>query len=150
MNISQYLKTENIMLDVKSTSKKNLLEFIASKMSQYHENAKDIIFEKLYEREKLGTTGLGRGIAIPHARIPDIIEPEIIVIKLETPLNYEALDGNDVDIVFALIVPEKKDSLHIDILASIANMLEDKSFLLDLRNSSSSSEIQMYIKKFDV
>ena len=150
MNISQYLKKENIILDVKSKSKKNLLEFIASKMSHDPEPAKDIIFEKLYEREKLGTTGLGKGIAIPHARIPNITEPKIIVIKLETPLNYESIDGNDIDIVFALIVPEEEDSLHLDLLANIANMLEDKSFLLEIRNSSCSNEIESCIKKFNI
>ncbi len=148
MNITQYIETKNIFLDLKSKSKKNLLEFIAIKMSGEHKVEKDIIFEKLYEREKLGTTGLGKGIAIPHARIPNITDPKIIIIKLETPLNYESIDGNDVDIVFALIVPEKEDSLHIDILSNIASMLEDKSFLLGIRNSTSKEEIETEIQKF--
>ena len=130
MNISQYIETENIILDLKSKSKKNLLEFIAMKMAKNHEVEKDIIFEKLYEREKLRTTGLGKGIAIPHARIPNTTEPKIIIIKLDAPLNFESIDGNDIDIVFALIVPEKEDSLHIDLLSNIAGMLEDKNFLL--------------------
>ena len=104
--------------------------------------------EKLYEREKLGTTGLGKGIAIPHARIPNTTEPKIIIVKLDTPLNYESIDGNDIDIVFALIVPEKEDSLHIDLLSNIAAMLEDKSFLLDIRNSTSKEEIKRHIQKF--
>ena len=73
---------------------------------------------------------------------------KIIIIKLETPLNYESIDGNDVDIVFALIVPEKEDSLHIDILSNIASMLEDKSFLLGIRNSTSKEEIETEIQKF--
>ncbi len=148
MNITQYIETKNIFLDLKSKSKKNLLEFIAIKMSGEHKVEKDIIFEKLYEREKLGTTGLGKGIAIPHARIPNITDPKIIIIKLETPLNYESIDGNDVDIVFALIVPEKEDSLHIDILSNIASLLEDKSFLLGIRNSTSKEEIETEIQKF--
>ena len=148
MNISEYIKTENIVLDLKSKSKKSLLEFIAIKMSQDHKVEKDIIFEKLYEREKLGTTGLGKGIAIPHARIPNTTEPKIIIIKLDAPLNYESIDGNDIDIVFALIVPEKEDSLHIDLLSNIAAMLEDKSFLLNIRNSTSKEEIKRHIQKF--
>ena len=149
MNISQYIETENIILDLKSKSKKNLLEFIAMKMSKDNNVEKDIIFEKLYEREKLGTTGLGKGIAIPHARIPNTKEPKIIIVKLDTPLNYESIDGNDIDIVFALIVPEKEDNLHIDLLSNIASMLEDKSFLLYIRNSTSKEEIKRHIEKFD-
>ena len=148
MNISQYIETENIILDLKSKSKKNLLEFIAMKMSKDNNVEKDIIFEKLYEREKLGTTGLGKGIVIPHARIPNTKEPKIIIVKLDMPLNYESIDGNDIDIVFALIVPEKEDSLHIDLLSNIANMLEDKSFLLYIRNSTSKEEIKRHIEKF--
>ena len=148
MNISQYIETENIILNLKSKSKKNLLEFIAMKMSKDNNVEKDIIFEKLYEREKLGTTGLGKGIAIPHARIPNTKEPKIIIVKLDMPLNYESIDGNDIDIVFALIVPEKEDSLHIDLLSNIANMLEDKSFLLYIRNSTSKEEIKRHIEKF--
>ena len=148
MNISQYIETENIILNLKSKSKKNLLEFIAMKMSKDNNVEKDIIFEKLYEREKLGTTGLGKGIAIPHARIPNTKEPKIIIVKLDMPINYESIDGNDIDIVFALIVPEKEDSLHIDLLSNIANMLEDKSFLLYIRNSTSKEEIKRHIEKF--
>ena len=149
MNISQYIETENIILDLKSKSKKNLLEFIAMKMSKDNNVEKDIIFEKLYEREKLGTTGLGKGIAIPHARVPNTTEPKIIIVKLDTPLNYESIDGNDIDVVFALIVPEKEDSLHIDLLSNIAGMLEDKSFLLYIRNSTSKEEVKRHIEKFD-
>ena len=119
------------------------------KMSQDHKVEKDIIFEKLYEREKLGTTGLGKGIAIPHARVPNTTEPKIIIVKLDAPLDYESIDGNDIDIVFALIVPEKEDSLHIDLLSNIAGMLEDKSFLLDIRNSASQEEIKRHIQKFE-
>tara|TARA_Y100000996_G_scaffold405965_1_gene381772 strand:- start:195 stop:647 length:453 start_codon:yes stop_codon:yes gene_type:complete len=149
MNVSQYIKTENIVLDLQSKSKKNLLEFIAMKMAKNHEVEKDIIFEKLYEREKLGTTGLGKGIAIPHARIPCTTEPKIIVIKLETPLDYESIDGNDIDLIFALIVPEKEDALHIDLLSCIASMLEDKRFLLRIRNSVSREEIEKHIQNFN-
>ena len=148
MNISQYIETENIILNLKSKSKKNLLEFIAMKMSQNQKVEKDIIFEKLYEREKLGTTGLGKGIAIPHERIHNTKEPKIIIVKLDTPLNYESIDGNDIDIVFALIVPEKEDSLHIDLLSNIAGMLEDKNFLLYIRNSTSKEEVKRHIEKF--
>ena len=81
-------------------------------------------------------------------RIPNTTEPKIIIIKLDAPLNYESIDGNDIDIVFALIVPEKEDSLHIDLLSNIAAMLEDKSFLLDIRNSTSKEEIKRHIQKF--
>tara|TARA_Y100000817_G_scaffold227999_1_gene180687 strand:+ start:572 stop:1024 length:453 start_codon:yes stop_codon:yes gene_type:complete len=149
MEISKYLKKENIIFDLKSKSKKNLLENIAKMISLDQPIDSDIIFEKLYEREKLGTTGLGKGIAIPHARIPNIMKPKIVVIKLEEPLSFESIDGNDVDIVFALVVPEDENNLHVDLLSKIAELLEDKNFLLEIRNSDSRDEIEKLIKKFD-
>ena len=149
MEISNYLKKENIIFDLKSKSKKNLLENIAKMISLDQPIDSDIIFEKLYEREKLGTTGLGKGIAIPHARIPNIMKPKIVVIKLEEPLSFESIDGNDVDIVFALVVPEDENNLHVDLLSKIAELLEDKNFLLEIRNSDSRDEIEKLIKKFD-
>ena len=146
MEISKYLKKENIIFDLKSKSKKNLLENIAKMISLDQPIDSDIIFEKLYEREKLGTTGLGKGIAIPHARIPNIMKPKIVVIKLEEPLSFESIDGNDVDIVFALVVPEDENNLHVDLLSKIAELLEDKNFLLEIRNSDSRDEIEKLIK----
>ena len=82
MDITKFINENSIFIDFESKSKKNVLENISHEMSNGNIKEKDLIFEKLYEREKLGTTAFGNGIAIPHARIPDLKEPKVIIIKL--------------------------------------------------------------------
>ena len=92
------------------------------------ETNKDIVFEKLYEREKLGTTAFGNGIAIPHARIDNLSEAKIIILKLETAIDFNSSDGEKVDLIISLLAPNNENEMHIKILSKIAEMLDDKFF----------------------
>jgi len=148
MDIIQFLDENSILIDFKSKSKKNILESISHEMSNGNIVDKDLIFEKLYEREKLGTTAFGNGIAIPHARIPNLKEPKILIIQLATPINFEAIDGEKVDLIISLIVPDEKNDLHIKLLAKISELLENKAFRLEVREAKNSKDILSIMESF--
>ena len=148
MDITQFINENSIFIDFKSKSKKNILENISHEMSNGNTKEKDLIFEKLYEREKLGTTAFGNGIAIPHARIPDLKKPKIIIIKLVDAINFEAIDGEKVDLIISLIVPDKKNDLHVKLLAKISELLENKAFRLKIREAANVKDILSVVKNF--
>ncbi len=148
MDITQFIDEASILIDFKSKSKKNILENISHEMSNGNIKDKDLIFEKLYEREKLGTTAFGNGIAIPHARIPNLKEPKILIIQLATPINFEAIDGEKVDLIISLIVPDEKNDLHIKLLAKISELLENKAFRLEVREAKNSKDILSIMESF--
>ena len=148
MDITQFINENSIFIDFKSKIKKNILENISHEMSNGNTKEKDLIFEKLYEREKLGTTAFGNGIAIPHARIPDLKKPKVIIIKLVDAINFEAIDGEKVDLIISLIVPDKKNDLHVKLLAKIAELLENKTFRLKIREAANVKDILSVVKNF--
>jgi len=148
MDITKFINENSIFVDFESKSKKNVLENISHEMSNGNTKEKDLIFEKLYEREKLGTTAFGNGIAIPHARIPDLKEPKVIIIKLLDAINFEAIDGEKVDLIISLIVPDKKNDLHVKLLAKIAELLENKTFRLRIREAANVKDILSIVKNF--
>ena len=148
MDLSNFFSEENVIIDCQSKSKKNVLELISEIAASVSVANKDIVFEKLYEREKLGTTAFGNGIAIPHARIDDLLEAKIIILKLETAIDFNSSDGEKVDLIVSLLAPNNKNELHIQILSKIAEMLDDKVFREKIRNCSNKSEIKSVINSY--
>ncbi len=148
MDLTNFLSDNSIIFNCKSKSKKNVLEVISKIMSEVTSTKEDIIFEKLYEREKLGTTAFGNGIAIPHARIDNISEAKIMLLKLETPIEFEATDGNKVDLILSLLVPNNKDEIHIELLSKVAEMFDDNIFREKIRQSSDELEILSLIRNY--
>ena len=149
MDILKFISEDSIILDVKTKSKKNLLEIISEKMSVLLTTNADMIFEKLYEREKLGTTAFGNGIAIPHARIDNILQPHIMILKLLEPIDFDSDDGKRINLIFSLLVPSEENETHIMLLSDIATMLDNKIFREEIRLAKSSSEIISIIKKYN-
>jgi len=148
MDLSNFFSEENVIIDCQSKSKKNVLELISEIAASVSVANKDIVFEKLYEREKLGTTAFGNGIAIPHARIDDLLEAKIIILKLETAIDFNSSDGEKVDLIVSLLVPNNENDMHIKILSKIAEMLDDKVFREKIRNCSSKLEIKSVINSY--
>jgi len=148
MDLSNFFSEENVIIDCQSKSKKNVLELISEIAASVSVANKDIVFEKLYEREKLGTTAFGNGIAIPHARIDDLLEAKIIILKLETAIDFNSSDGEKVDLIISLLVPNNENDMHIKILSKIAEMLDDKVFREKIRNCSSKLEIKSVINSY--
>lgn len=141
MNMADLISKDSILVNVKSKSKKNVLETISDNLANGNSGQKDTIFDKLYEREKLGTTAFGQGIAIPHARIPQIESPKILFMKLSEGIDFDALDKKKVDLIFSLIVPDTKDDFHLEILSKVAALVDNKIFVQRIRDLSDKKEI---------
>ena len=140
-NIVKYLTEDSIILDCDSKSQKNALEIISNKMSKLTSTNKDEIFEKLYEREKLGTTAFGNGIAIPHARIEGIDDAKIIILKLDQAIDFNSNDNIKVDIIISLLVPKDSNDVHIKLLSNIATLLNKEVFRDQLRQANIASDV---------
>lgn len=124
-------------------SKKRTLEKAAKLLTQGDElPTQEQIFEKLVERERLGSTGLAGGVGLPHARVPGIDKCRGAFIRLAEPIDFDALDGQPVDLVFALLVPEESTQEHLQLLAALAQSLGDSETCATLRSSDAVQVLQ--------
>jgi PTS system nitrogen regulatory IIA component len=142
MLISDLLNPERIRFDVQSSSKKRLLELISEELARNtDEFSKREIFESLCARERLGSTGLGKGVAIPHGRVKGSQHVQASFIRLKKPLPFDAVDGQPVDLLFCLAVPEDCGEDHLKLLAQVAEMFSDPELLQELREAKSSGRL---------
>lgn len=145
MNITKLLSPENIRQGVSFSSKKRLFESIAHFVIEQvnDEKGEQVCLECLFEREKLGNSGLGNGIAMPKAKIPVALSDKAIAVfmQLDTPIDYDSSDGKFVDLVFAVLVPENQCVTYMPILSFLTERLTDKSLLKQLRSAKSTEEI---------
>lgn len=128
------LANHRIKIDVEASSKKRVLQKIADLCAD--PMMTQDWFLALVEREKLGSTGLGHGVALPHARMNGLAEPMACFIQLETPVDFDSPDGEPVDLIFGLFVPEKSNDTHLQILASVAERLNSESLRQQLREAN--------------
>ena len=127
-------------------SKKKVLELISDIVAaQYPTLSSQEVFESLLAREKMGSTGIGNGIAIPHGRLTTIDHPIGMFIKCEEPIQFDAIDKQPVDILFALLVPADQCQQHLSTLSSMAQKLSDKQVLKQLRKIHDSTELYQVI-----
>jgi PTS system nitrogen regulatory IIA component len=126
---------------VPGSSKKRTFEFIADTISLEGQLASDDIFSNLITRERLGSTGFGNGIAIPHSRMSACKKITGCLITLAEPIDYDAPDDIPVDILFALLVPEDEQQAHLNILGALAELLNDENNRQRLRNCQSDTEL---------
>lgn len=145
MNITELLSPENIRQGVSFSSKKRLFESIAHFVIEQvnDEKGEQVCLECLFEREKLGNSGLGNGIAMPKAKIPVTLLDKAIAVfmQLDTPIDYDSSDGKFVDLVFAVLVPENQCVTYMPILSFLTERLTDKNLLKQLRSAKSAEEI---------
>ncbi len=143
--IGQILLPENVILDADSTSKKRVFERVGILFENTRQIARSQVFDSLFAREKLGSTGLGHGVAIPHGRIKGLRDAAAAFIKTQTPIPFEAPDGQPVSLIFVLLVPERATDLHLQLLGELAQMFSDKTFREQLQNSDDTVAIhQMF------
>jgi PTS system nitrogen regulatory IIA component len=147
MFISTLLASDNIFTDADISSKKRLLEYIAEKASAELSLPQNTIFNKLLERERLGSTGLGQGFAVPHARLDNLTKAHACFIKLDKAIKYDAMDQKPVDLIFVLFIPEASTEEHLQILASLARIFSQSSISAKIRDSKTSQEIIELIKQ---
>lgn len=137
MEIASILSRDCVLHNLECTSKKRLLENVASHLCDQNPilDPGDV-FSALIAREKLGSTGLGNGIAIPHCRIPGCTKTIGVLVTLKSPIDFDAIDGKPVDIIFVLIVPDDQNKDHLQTLASLAQIFSDTKQLDRIRQSA--------------
>jgi nitrogen PTS system EIIA component len=141
MNISDFLSASDTAIDVAAADKKKLLTELARNVAAKLNRRDEPILAALTKREELGSTGVGGGVAIPHARFADIRKPVGMLARLKKPMEYDAVDGKPVDIVFLLLLPEADSGEQLGALASIARKLRDPAVAAALRRARDSAEM---------
>jgi PTS system nitrogen regulatory IIA component len=134
--ISKILTSECVLLDSESTSKKRVFERVGILFENTQNIARSQVFDSLFAREKLGSTGLGQGVAIPHGRVKGLRDAVAAFVKMETPIPFDAPDGLPVNFIFVLLVPERATDLHLQILGELAQMFSDQKFRDELTNAN--------------
>ena len=137
--ISKILPPDNILLDAESTSKKRMFERVGLLFENNLQIGRSQVFDSLFAREKLGSTGLGHCVAIPHGRIAKLRDATAAFVKTAHPIPFDAPDSQPVNLIFVLLVPERANDLHLQILGELAQMFSDTPFrnrLLDCADAT--------------
>ena len=146
MTISALLSPQRIFLDTEITSKKKLLQLIANIAADQTQLSESDIYNGLLNRERLGSTGLGQGFAVPHARVNELDKTMACFFRLKEAVNFEAPDNQPVDLVFTIIIPEEATEEHLMILSSLASIFSRSEICEAIRNAGSRDEIAQIIE----
>ncbi len=141
MNIGDIITPGNIIANLRVVSKKQALQELARRAAPLIGRHERAIFEVLLERERLGTTGIGMGIAIPHARLPGLARPCGIFARLEKPIDFEAIDDQPIDLLFLLLTPDSAGADHLKALAHISRLLRDRAMCEKLRGTDNADAL---------
>ncbi len=145
MKLSEIMSEKSIFFGLKSNSKRQLLQDMASKAAEITGINERTIFDTVLERENLGSTGFGEGTALPHGRFEGLDKVYGFFAKLSSPVDFEAIDGKPVDLVFMLLSPEDNGADHLTALAQASRLLKDENIRSKLRQMNSSQEIKALI-----
>lgn len=126
--IAELLPPSNVVIDLDASSKKRVFEQAGLLFENNQGIARSVVFDSLFSRERLGSTGLGQGIAIPHGRIKGLKEAAGAFLRLAAPVQFDAPDGRPVTMLFVLLVPEQANERHLQILSELAQMFSDPGF----------------------
>ncbi|HUP94189.1 MAG TPA: PTS IIA-like nitrogen regulatory protein PtsN [Burkholderiales bacterium] len=146
--ISQLLPETNVVIDLDVSSKKRVFEQVGLIFENNNHIARSQVFDSLFAREKLGSTGLGQGIAIPHGRIRDLKDAVGAVMRMRQPIPFDAPDGQNVSIIFVLLVPDRATDMHLQILSELAQMFSEKAFREKLLAAPTASELHRLITQW--
>jgi nitrogen PTS system EIIA component len=141
MNIKEFLSPSDVHVDLTGSDKACLLKGLADRAAVSLGVAADQILRELLKREKLGSTGTGGGIAVPHARISGLDKPFGILVRLKEPIDFDAIDGQPVDLLFLLLLPVTSDKEQLNALAAVARMLRNADSVRKLRRSRDSEDL---------
>jgi nitrogen PTS system EIIA component len=143
--VAKLLPPANIVLDLEVSSKKRMFEQAGLLFENNQGIARSLVFESLFARERLGSTGLGQGVAIPHGRIKGLRDPVGAFVRLKTPVAFDSPDGQPVTLVFVLLVPEQATEQHLQILSELAQMFSDRELRGQLANASDPGSLHQAI-----
>jgi len=141
MKITDLLSPKDVPIDVRGSIKEQLLQEFTARAADSLRLRVDQVAPYLLKREELGSTGIGKGVAIPHARLPDLQRPFGLLAKLKAPVEFDAIDGQAVDIVFVLLLPAAAENGQIGPLALVARTLRPPDNLARLRAAKTAAEL---------
>jgi PTS system nitrogen regulatory IIA component len=147
MGISDILSENMILADVEAENKRQLLEKLSDFVSKQADLDKNSVFEAILERENLGSTGYGAGVALPHARINGMTKVVVTFARVSTPVDYDALDNKPVDLVAFLLSPENSGEDHLQSLAVISRILNNEDVCQEIRAAKTVHEIYLALNK---
>lgn len=135
MEIADLIKPENVVANLRASSKKQALQDLARRAAAITGQPERAVFTVLMKRERLGTTGVGNGIAIPHGKLPNLDKLHGLFARLEHPIDFESIDDRPVDLIFLLLAPESSGADHLKALARVSRLLRDKNACEKLRGT---------------
>jgi PTS system nitrogen regulatory IIA component len=135
MEIADLVKPDHVVANLRATSKKQALQDLARRAATITGQSERAIFSVLMKRERLGTTGVGNGIAIPHGKLPTLDRLYGVFARLEHPIDFDSIDDRPVDLIFLLLAPESSGADHLKALARVSRLLRDKSACEKLRGT---------------
>ncbi len=139
--LTQILTPENTLLDVSATSKKRAFEQAALLFENNQGIARSVVFDSLFSRERLGSTALGHGVAVPHGRISKLKQATAAFMRLATPIPFDSPDGQNVQLLIILLVPESATQQHLEILAEVARILSNDTIRHQLLSENDPAKI---------
>ena len=143
--LAAILPASNVLVDVEAASKKRVFEQAGLLFENQHQVARSIVTDNLFARERLGSTGLGHGVAIPHGRIKGLKNPLAAVLRVQQPIPFEAPDEEPVLLLIFLLVPEAATQRHLEILSEIAEMLSDRELRERLKTEPEAAGVHKLI-----
>lgn len=146
--VSKLLPVSNVVADMDVSSKKRVFEQVGLLFENNNSIARSEVFESLFAREKLGSTGLGQGVAIPHGRIKGLKEAAAAVVRTRQPIPFDAPDAQNVSIIFVLLVPDRATDMHLQILSELAQMFSEKAFRERLLAAADAAELHRLITQW--
>ena len=147
MDLSDLIEVSSVMPALKANSKKQLLQLLAEKAAGVTGLPEREVFDTILQRERLGSTGVGNGIAIPHGKLPGIRKITGVFARLENPVDFESLDDQPVDLVFLLLAPETAGADHLKALSRIARVLRDGDTVAKIRGSNEAAAIYSFLSQ---
>ncbi|TDR31421.1 PTS IIA-like nitrogen regulatory protein PtsN [Hydromonas duriensis] len=144
--LAKLLPANNIELGVEASSKKRVFEHAAMMFENQQGIEHSRVFDSLLARERLGSTGLGQGVAIPHGRIKGLKEAIAAIVSLQTPVAFDAPDAQPVSFLIFLLVPEQATQQHLEILSELAELLSDKTLRDTLKSAQGAGEVLQLIQ----
>ncbi len=141
MEIAELISAAGVIANLRATSKKQALQDLSRRAAEIPGRPERAIFEVLIERERLGTTGVGNGIAIPHGKLPGLDRLYGLFARLEKPIDYDSIDEQPVDLICLLLAPETAGADHLQALARVSRLLRDRAVCEKLRGSDNTDAI---------
>ena len=141
MDIKDFLSPADVFLDVRAADKARLLQDISKRAAATLELDAALVADAILKREALGSTGVGGGVAIPHARIAEMRRPFGIMVRLRKPIDFDAVDGAPVDVVFTLLLPATPAGEQLNALAAVSRKLRKREIMSGLRRANDASEM---------